>query len=242
MPNIPETLHRFTIFAELSPADLDLVAGITQVREYGADEQVFAEGTAADELFLLTKGKVAIKVQSGDGRQALFDQITAGELLGWSAMVEPRVYVASAWTTEPSEVLVVPAARLRELSDANKLMGYEIANGISQVIAKRFGQSIGRYGDVLGKDLRAFSGKEQVVWESGDLQLTTEAVLMGMATDDPDVIPLDALLDVDVEGDRVIFRAHGGDVASPSLDDPGRFAALVRDEMMRTRYAHRRRD
>ncbi len=242
MRNLADTLHAFTLFSELDPAELESVARIARVERFGVGEQIFAEGAAADRLFLLTKGRVAIKVRSAEGRQALFDQIGAGEMLGWSAMVEPRVYVASAWTIEPAEVVVVPAADLDGLCETDKLMGYKVAKGVGQTISRRFGQAIGRYGDVLDKDLRAFGGKEQVVWENDDLQLTTEAVLIGMTGDSPDVIPLEAMLDVEVEADHVVFRAHGGDVMSPRIDDAEHVAALVRDEMLRTRYAHRRRD
>jgi hypothetical protein len=47
---------------------------------------------------------------------------------------------------------------------------------------------------------------------------------------------------VEVQSGCVVFHIHGGDVCSPPLDDPERLAALVRDEMQRTRYAHRRKD
>ena len=80
---------------------------------------------------------------------------------------------------------------------------------------------MGVRGDLRAKDMRAFDGPERVVWDNGELQLTTEAVLIGMATDSPEVIPLEALQGVDVMDGQVVFRMARGDVwllsfASPS--------------------------
>ena len=156
-------------------------------------------------------------------------------------MMEPNVYTASAWTTEPSELIIIPADRLRGLCESNKRMGYQVGRGIGEVIARRFGQAIGARGDLREKDLRAFGGEERVVWDNGELQLTTEAVLIGMDSDSPDVIPLETVFDVEVREGCVVFHVHGGDVVSPPVDDPERLAALTHDAMLRTRYAHRRR-
>jgi hypothetical protein len=109
-------------------------------------------------------------------------------------------------------------------------------------MSRRFGRAIGSHGDLVTKDLRAFGGKERVIWEGGEVQLTTEAVLIGMDGDSPEVIPLEAIFDAEVAGDCVMFRAHGGDVCSPPVDDPERLAALTQDAVRRSRYAQRRKD
>ena len=235
-----EELHRFKIFAALDSADLDAVAKIAHVKEYATGQELTTEGEDADRLYLFLRGRAVVKVHSPEGVEVLIDQVAPGELLGWSAAVDPHVYTASSWTTEPSEVIVVPGPELRRLCETNKHIGYAVAKGIGEVISRRFGHAIGKHGDLREKDLRAFSGGEHVLWENGEIQLTTEAVLIGMGGDSPEVVPLDALLDTEVRGDVVIFHAHGGDVSSPPLDQPGQLAALVRDAMLRTRRAHRR--
>jgi hypothetical protein len=69
-----------------------------------------------------------------------------------------------------------------------------------------------------------------------------DQVRIGMGSDSPDVIPLEAVYDVDVENGCVVFHVHGGDICSHPVDDPAQLAALVRDEMLRTRHAQRRKD
>jgi hypothetical protein len=156
--------------------------------------------------------------------------------------MEPYVYTASAWATEPSQAIVVNGEGLRGLCATNRRLGFQVTRGIGEVITRRFGRAVGIRGNLLAKDVRAFSGPERVVWDNGQVQLTNQAVLMGMGTDGPEVIPLETLLDVEVGDGCVVFRLREGEVHSPPLDEPEHFAALTRGEMTRTRMAHRRKD
>jgi len=237
-----EALRQFKIFADLEEEDFEAIGKISHVREFETAEKLTTEGAPADNLYLFLKGKAAVKVRGADGRQIQIDELGPGEMLGWAAVVEPHLYTASAWTTRRSEVIVVDGRHLRELCEQNKRVGYEVAKGIGEVISKRFGQAFGERAELHEKDLRAFGGGERVIWDNGELQLTTRAVLIGMEGGSPEVLPLEAVYDVEVQGDSVVFHAHGGDVSSPPVDDPERLAALAADEMRRTRYARRRKD
>ncbi len=237
-----DELHHFKILKDLDFADLDAIGRIARVREFEAGELLTTEGAAADGLYLLLNGKAAVKVRDPDGRQVLIDEVGPGDILGWSAAMEPYIYTASSWATERCEAIVVNGDGLRDLCAANKHLGYQVTKGIGEVISRRFGRAIGVRGDLRAKDVRAFGGPERVVWDNGELQLTTQAVLMDMGTDSPEVIPLEALLGVDVENNCVVFRLHDGDICSPPLDGAEQLAALTHDEMLRTRYAQRRKD
>ena len=104
---------------------------------------------------LLELRKAAVKVRSSEGQQVPIDELGPGELLGWGAVMEPHVYTASAWTTEPSEAIVVPGAELRELCDANKHIGYQVAKGIGEVMSRRFGQAVGGRGGQVAEEREA---------------------------------------------------------------------------------------
>jgi len=64
-------------------------------------------------------------------------------------------------------------------------------------------------------------------------------VLIGMGGDSPEVLPLEAVYDVEVRDDTVVFHAHGGDVTSPPVDEPERLAALASSTSVANREAHR---
>jgi CRP-like cAMP-binding protein len=237
-----DELHRFKIFNGLDLADLDAIGRISRAREFEVGEALTTEGATADELYLLLSGKAEVKVRDPDGRQVLIDELGPGDVLGWSAAMEPYIYTASSWATEPCEAIVVNGDGLRELCDCNRQLGYQVTRGIGEIISRRFGRAVGLRGDLRAKDVRAFGGPERTIWDNGTLQLTTQAVLIGMGTDSPEVIPLEALLGVEVEQGCVVFHLRDGDVSAGPLDDAAQLAALTRDEMRRTRYAQRRKD
>jgi CRP-like cAMP-binding protein len=237
-----DELHRFKILRDLDFGELDAIGRISRVREFRKDDQLTAEGAPADALYLFLEGRAKVRVRDPEGRQVLIDEIGPGDVLGWSAVMDPYVYTASAWAAEPSQAIVVDGAQLRDLCAADKHLGYQISKGIGEVISRRFGRVVGVRGDLRAKDMRALDGAERVIWDNGELQLTTEAVLIGMATDSPDVIPLEALEGVDVVEGQVVFRMHSGDAWSPRLEGAEQLAELTRDEMRRARYAQRRKD
>ena len=137
-----ERIRQFKIFSEVDPGDLSAVADIAQARELAAGEQIIAEGAPADQLYLVAKGRVAVKVREAGGGQVQIDELTPGEVLGWGAVVEPHVYTASAWATEPAELILIDGAALRELCDANKQLGYVVFKNIGEVMSARLGQAV----------------------------------------------------------------------------------------------------
>ena len=90
--------------------------------------------------------------------------------------------------------------------------------------------------------IQAGAPEERVLWEKGDIQLTTQAVLIGMDSDSPDVVPLDTIYEVVLEERCVVLRVKDGDDKQCFLEDPTEFATLLQEQMDRPRYAHERKD
>lgn len=235
-----DRLREFSIFGGLGPDELAAVAQISRVEDYPAGTRLIEEGAEADRLYLLLTGKVIVRVHTPDGLDGVLDEVTAGEELGWAAVTKPYRYMATGETTEPVEAIVIEGADLRRLAETNHHLGCSIAKETSEIIARRYGRAIESRRDLWGKDLRAFRGMERVVWDNGEIQLTTEAVLFGVDTGSPDVVPLEAVHEVKVEDGCLVLIAMGGDVRSAVLDDPEELAALVRDEVRRSRFPRRR--
>jgi hypothetical protein len=63
-----------------------------------------------------------------------------------------------------------------------------------------------------------------------------------MDTDAPDVLPLEAIHDVQVEEGCVVLKVKDGPDHYCVLDQPEKLATLIREQALRPRYAHRRMD
>jgi hypothetical protein len=114
-------------------------------------------------------------------------------------------------------------------------------NGDLERFCHKCGASLVRLNEFGHSSSQAGVGPERVLWEEGDVQLTTEAVLIGMNTDAPDVVPLETIHEVVVEENCLVLRVKYGDDKNCFLNNPAELAALIKDHMMRPRLAHGRR-
>jgi hypothetical protein len=85
--------------------------------------------------------------------------------------------------------------------------------------------------------LQAGVPEERMLWDGGDIQLTTEAVLIGMATDAPDVVPLDTIYAVEQDERCLTLKVKDGGDKQCFLDDPSVLARLVQEQIDRHRHA-----
>lgn len=235
-----DRLREFSIFADLSQAESETIARIARIETFPSGTRLTTEGAPAEHLYLFLRGVAVVKVTCPDGKEGLVDEVGPGEILGWSAVTEPYRYTATATTSKESQAIVLDGPPLRELFESNHGMGYQVLKGIGDVISRRYGRAIVSCGSVRERDLCAFQGEERVIWDNGELQLTSEAVLIGMNTDSPNVLPLEVIYDVTVSDGCVVLHVKDGDVRSPVLERPEDLAALVHDEIRRTRFAYRR--
>lgn len=67
--------------------------------------------------------------------------IGPGEAFGWSALVEPRLMTLNARAIEPSTILVVEGAPLRETMRRDRDIGYAILQNLVGLLAHRLSQT-----------------------------------------------------------------------------------------------------
>lgn len=104
------------------------------------------------------------------------------------------------------------------------------------------GAALGKLSDLQKSAIQGGRAEERVLWDNGEVQLTTHAVLIGMGGDAPDVVPLETIYEVVLEERCVVLKVKDGDDKYCMIDDPTELAELVRDHMLRPRLAHDRKD
>ena len=68
-------------------------------------------------------------------------RVIPGELFGWSALVAPYTYTASAECVDPGEVIVVNGHELHMMLDENPVVGYRIMANLDTEISSRLMQT-----------------------------------------------------------------------------------------------------
>ena len=138
-----EMLAEFDLFKGVSNDVLKEIASISDTIKLGKGEFVFREGEKADKLHLLISGSIALRVNltsRPDSVTVSFINIPH-QTLGWSGVVSPNHYTASAVCEEDTELLVIPSDKFMQILDARPDAGFKIMLRITQVIADRLRNS-----------------------------------------------------------------------------------------------------
>jgi len=115
----PELLADFDLFRDVSKDALKEVASICKSIKLKKDDFVFREGEKADKLHLLVSGSIALRVNLTSRP----DFVTVSfinrphQTLGWSGVVTPNHYTASAFCEEDSELIAIHSEKFMEILD-----------------------------------------------------------------------------------------------------------------------------
>jgi len=109
----PEILRRYPYFAAAQDEGLRAMAMICEEVAVPSGTVMYREGDKADKLYILVDGEVDIQYTLGSGELRTVDTIVPGELLMWSALVEPHKSTAVVTTRQNSKLIAVDAEKLR---------------------------------------------------------------------------------------------------------------------------------
>jgi CRP-like cAMP-binding protein len=137
-----DLLKNFGFFEGFSDEELKKFADMATEESYRAGVQVWKKGDPAKRLLLLEEGKVlmTLDIEVGLHRppmQVTVDIVTKGEGMGWSTVVEPYLYTRAARCIDDSQVIAFDAAKLREILNEDKALGYKFMQAIAKVMRNR---------------------------------------------------------------------------------------------------------
>ncbi len=134
----PELLRRYPFFAGLTHQQLTSLATVAHTLSFEAGETVFRDGEPATHLYLVVDGQVRLFIESDhQGHRVNITDGDEREVLGWSALVAPYEYTATAESSRQSELVSFDAPELRRIIEADSRVGYVIMHGLCDVLASR---------------------------------------------------------------------------------------------------------
>jgi CRP-like cAMP-binding protein len=138
-----EVLKGFEFFKGLNDSELSKIARLCRVNAMQEGDQPFVEGTRAIDLHLCRTGKVDITIwlRQPWNTSVAVHRVETGELFGWSALVAPYTYTASAVCVEAGEEIRVDGHDLLATMDANPVIGYKIMTNLDAEISARLMQT-----------------------------------------------------------------------------------------------------
>ena len=138
-----EVLKEFGLFERLDDGALKEVAGLCRERSYDEGAICFVQGRKATELHLCRSGRVDIivKLRVPWGIEVVVHTVKRGEILGWSALVGPYIYTASAKCTERTTDICINGSDLMDFFERKPHIGYQVMTNLSAVVSSRLTES-----------------------------------------------------------------------------------------------------
>lgn len=133
-------------FKDLDDGQADRVLDLASVAQYDAGDSIFWEKDAANRLYVVDSGKVALQMSVpvpvyNAGRRLTMDIITETGVFGWSAVVDSHPYSLTAVCIERASVLEIDGKGLRLLLEKDTSIGYRVMNGLIRLVASRLDET-----------------------------------------------------------------------------------------------------
>jgi CRP-like cAMP-binding protein len=101
---------------------------------------LFRLGDPAERLFLIERGQIRLTLPMrvrGREEDVVVEERTAGQTVGWSALIPPHRFTLAATAPLETEVIAMPGEELRKYLATNPTLGYKITLNLAIVIGHR---------------------------------------------------------------------------------------------------------
>jgi CRP-like cAMP-binding protein len=133
----PERLRRFSYCAGASDDLLKQVAMLASEKPFDVGEHLFEEGASARRLMMLESGSVDIVHTLGNGQSVVVDTLVGGDLMAWSALLEPHVLTATGIGRTAGRVVEIEGEGLRRLCRENPHYGLPMMTEVAKTLRAR---------------------------------------------------------------------------------------------------------
>ena len=137
METIEDTLKHHPFFSGFDAELGRIVSGCARNKRFDAGAYLFREGDSADEFFLVRQGAVALEIVAPGQAPIVFAKLGEGEIVGASWLVPPYRWTFDARAVEGTRTIGINAKCLREKSEADHNLGYELMKRFVPVLVKR---------------------------------------------------------------------------------------------------------
>lgn len=137
------SLAEFPLFRNLPVSLLDNVAALGEELSFSQGETIFREGEGADKLHFLLEGDILLKVNLTSRPESITVSAVSQrfESFGWSGIVPPYHYTASAVCETDCKILTIPGERFMKLLEENPAAGFLVMRRLAELVSSRLRNS-----------------------------------------------------------------------------------------------------
>ena len=148
------SVRRIPALKNISVLRMKLLQPLFESFKCGAGTIILQQGTPADYLYLVIKGKAVISYKPYDGHSITVSHVEKGELFGWSAVVGSKIYTSSAVAIEELEAVRVRGSDLRKFCVEYPEAGTEILEKLASSVTGRWTNASEQVKSILMQGIR----------------------------------------------------------------------------------------
>jgi CRP-like cAMP-binding protein len=134
---LSKKLRFFPYFRKMPPQRLEEIAQIFRERFFPKGSIILKEKGRARHLFILSQGAVALSIRRGEEELVTEVIKKRGNLFGWSALVSPKRYTATAKALEDTRVFCADGTDLESIFQRYPSFGLTFLKKLATLIATR---------------------------------------------------------------------------------------------------------
>jgi CRP-like cAMP-binding protein len=149
-------------FSGLTAGDLKLISGICKLVTLKKGAKIFSRGDSAKNFYIVHSGKVHLSFQIpillADG-EIVVEMIRAGDIFGWSALVEPHKFTLSAYCDSDSELIEIGGKHMISMCAKRPRVGYILIGNLAKVLGSRMDRMQLLIEKEIGLNVPSFEGR-----------------------------------------------------------------------------------
>jgi CRP/FNR family cyclic AMP-dependent transcriptional regulator len=136
--NVQTYLSEHPFFQGMEPRHFKTLAGCASTVRFEDGQVIFRQRQPAEYFYLVRTGKVSVEIPSIVGSPITIQQLSGGDVLGWSWLFPPYQWHFDARAVGgPVEAVALDARCLRGKLDADADLGYALMKRFARVMMER---------------------------------------------------------------------------------------------------------
>lgn len=135
MTTTTDAVRRSPLATELTPLEIEIVAGVVTLRELKDGEVLLPEGSRDSHLHVVVTGHIEV-VRTSDRNRTLLYRLEPGDLVGELSFMDDEPRYATLIASGPTEVLVMARSDFETLVDRSPRIVYKVMRAIMRVAHK----------------------------------------------------------------------------------------------------------
>ena len=142
-------LRKIPLFRDFDDAACDATLSVLRIRQFHTGDQVFRQGEQGDTMVIVVAGHLRVELDDGHTAPTTIGAITAGEIVGEMACLDPAPRATSVVAVAETTVFELSRGRMQELRMVSPAASAAIVAAVINDVTRRLRQANDRIDRVL---------------------------------------------------------------------------------------------